>query len=216
MGPGDRVKIAKSFVGTPYSMADGINTTNIQRTGVTIWGGGYRHLDCSEFVYRVLESDGLVENRGGNTHSLLNEFNKSEKWIKSNSPEIGDAFLWRNEELETGHTGIVTGIITDEEGNVTGVEITHAKGTDYGTITEVQTLDYFTSRTDWQGFFRPVKEFRPDKVERREGETTEEWLQRAKDRLARMQANAEIRKKRQEKRQKEKERRRKKKEEEKS
>jgi len=215
MGPGDRVKMAKSMVGTPYSMAKGVNTSIEQRTGLTIWGSGARHLDCSEFVYRVLESDGLVDNRGGNTHSLLKEFSKSETWIKSNSPEIGDAFLWRNEKKGTGHTGIVTGIVTDEEGNVTGVEITHAKGTAYGTVTEVQTLDYFTGRSDWQGFFRPVKEFRPDRIERKEGETTEEWIKRAENRLARMNANAEINRKKREKRREERERRRKKKEEEK-
>ena len=213
LGPGDRVKIAKRYVGTPYSKEKGINTTYTQRTGLTLMSAGYMHFDCSEFVYRVLESDGLVQNRGGNTGSLKTEFNNSEKWIKSNSPEIGDVFLWRDNQEEKGHTGIVTGIERDEEGNITGVEITHAKGSEYGVVTEVKSLTYFTEHWGWEGFNRPVKEFRPEKIEKKEGETMEEWLARAANRLARMQAKAEINRKKREKKEKERERRRKAKEE---
>jgi len=205
MGPGDRVKIAKRYVGTPYAQVG--NTGIMNRSGQTILSGGLRHLDCSEFVYRVLESDGLVTNRGGTTYSLVTEFSNSEKWIKSNSPEIGDVFLWR--KGTKGHTGIVTGVQTDEEGNITGVEITHSKGTDYGTVIDIESLNYFTKHWGWRGFFRPVTEFRPEKIERKEGETTEEWITRAENNIRRANANIEIHKRKRDAKTKERERRRK-------
>ena len=209
MGPGDRVKVAKSYVGTPYAQVG--NTGVLNRSGQTVLSGGLRYLDCSEFVYRVLESDGLVTNRGGNTASLVTEFSNSEEWIKNNSPEIGDVFLWR--KGTKGHTGIVTGVQTDEEGNITGVEITHAKGTDYGTVTEVKPLSYFAEHWGWKGFFRPVTEFRPEKIERKEGETTEEWFARAANNLKRYNASLEIQRRKREAKKKERERRRKEREE---
>ncbi|WP_462247817.1 RHS repeat-associated core domain-containing protein [Ekhidna sp.] len=217
-GPGDRVKMARTIASwnIPYSMETGVNSTFRQRTEITTMGAGLKHLDCSEFVYRVLESDGLVENTGGNTASLTTEFANSEKWVKSNSPEAGDVFLWRDEDEGKGHTGVVTGVKTDDNGNIIEVEITHAKGTDYGTVTEVKSLTYFTEHWGWKGFFRPVTEFRPEKIERKEDETLTEWLTRASNALARATATAEIKQKRREKKQKERERRKKEREEKKN
>jgi len=210
-GPGDRVKKAKAFAqsGIPYSMSTGVNSTYKQRTGRVWTAAGMAHLDCSEFVYRVLESDGLVDNLGGNTSSLKTEFQKSEKWIKTDSPEIGDVFLWRSDAEGVGHTGIVTGVVKDEEGNITGVEISHAKGTSDGMVTEVEPLSYFTEHWGWEGFNRPVTEFRPDKIERVEGETTQQWVARAANNLKRAAANAELKTKKAAARKKERERRKK-------
>ena len=154
-GPGDRVKKAKSFNGTPYSM--GSDNYGDNRTANT--PAALKTIDCSELVYRVLAADGITNGvQLGNTSTLKSFLNNDENFIKSQSPEVGDIFLWRSSG--NGHTGIVTGIIKDDDGNIISVEITHAKGKKYGTLTEEKALSYFSesTRKGWEGFFRPKVE----------------------------------------------------------
>jgi RHS repeat-associated protein len=161
-GPGDRVKKAKSFEGKPYSM--GSNNTGENRYANT--SAALKHIDCSELVYRVLAADGITDKViGGNTATLKTYLGNDENFIKADSPEVGDIFLWRSSG--NGHTGIITGITKDEDGNITGVEITHARGKDYGTVIENRELSYFSesTRSGWQGFFRPKTETPDGKVE---------------------------------------------------
>ena len=160
-GPGDRVKKAKSYNGTPYSQK--LNTGVINRTSNT--AAGLKYLDCSELVYRVLAADGITDGvQLGNTSTLKSYLGNDEKFIKSQSPEVGDIFLWRSSG--DGHTGVVTGIVKDEDGKIIKVEITHAKGVKYGTLTEKKSISYFSesTRSGWQGFFRPKVETPDGKI----------------------------------------------------
>ena len=147
MGPGDRVKKSKSFVGTPYVQ----ETTSSLRTGTD--DAALANLDCSELVCRVLADDGLTPQiKHLNTAGLLNFLSNTEKFHKSDQPKVGDVFLWRTES--GGHTGIVTGI--NEDGTI---QITHAANTKRGTVTDDNlSLSYFTNQTGWKGFFRPLEE----------------------------------------------------------
>lgn len=197
-GPGDRVKKAKSFVGKAYSQDKNLNQGADRRTGYS--PRAYRYLDCSELVYRVLYADGVTDRLVlGNTSTLKTMLNNDEQFIKSQSPEVGDIFLWRNQE--GGHTGVVTGIVKDENGNIVKVEITHAKGMVYGTVTEEKTLSYFTGKNGWQGFFRPVVETPDEKVDLR-GLTAEEKIERINAVLDDLQKWAEQQQKKQEEREK--------------
>jgi len=150
-GPGDRVKKAKSFEGSKYSQKPGLNTGIELRTGLS--AKALEYIDCSELVCRVLAEDGLTPKiRSMATGELVNFFSNTEKWHKSDIPQEGDIFLWRKNGK--GHTGIVTGI--NDDGTI---EITHAKGTKYGTVIDNNVkLTYFTGHKGWQGFFRPVSE----------------------------------------------------------
>lgn len=177
----------------------------MNRTGITWRSGGLNKLDCSELVYRTLESDGLLRSSGGNTASLLNEFSNTDRWVNDENPAIGDVFLRRDES--SGHTGIVTGVSTDENGDIT-VEITHAKGRRHGTVTESMTLSELQENYSdgWQGFFRPTEEKRPDRIEKKENETRAERAERRSNNLRRASATMQIYRERRDKREKEKER----------
>ncbi|GAB4259866.1 MAG: hypothetical protein Kow0079_16870 [Vicingaceae bacterium] len=150
LGPGDRVKKAKSFVGTKYSQEPGLNTGLELRTGTS--EKALEYLDCSELVCRVLAYDNITPKvQLWNTAILVTKLNDQTKFHKSDKPKVGDVFLWRTDN--GGHTGIVTGVNADGT-----VEITHAKGTNYGTVTEAKPQSYFVNHTGWQGFFRPLSE----------------------------------------------------------
>jgi RHS repeat-associated protein len=160
-GPGDRVKKAKSYNDSPYSQ--NINLGAVNRTSNT--AAGLKYLDCSELVYRVLAADGITNGvQLGDTSDLKNYFGNDEKFIKSQSPEVGDIFLWRSSS--DGHTGVVTGIIKDEDGKIIKVEVTHAKSVKDGTLTEEKAISYFSENTrpGWQGFFRPKVETPDGKI----------------------------------------------------
>ena len=145
-GPGDRVKAAKKFVGTPYVQE---NKTSL-RTGND--AEALKNVDCSELVCRVLASDGLTASvKHMNTSGLKSFLNNPDKFHKSQTPEVGDIFLWRNSK--GGHTGIVSGVNSDGT-----IEITHARGKKYGTVTETYKLTYFTGKSGWEGYFRPTSE----------------------------------------------------------
>ncbi len=212
-GPGDRVKKAKYFVGRAYSQDKVLNQGADRRTGFS--SRAYRYMDCSELVYRVLYADGITDRVIlGNTSTLKTMLNNEEQFIKSQSPEVGDIFLWRNQE--GGHTGVVTGIKKDKQGYIISVEITHAAGTTSGTLTEVKEMSYFTSKSGWQGFFRPVVETPDGKVDLR-GLTAEEKIAKITAVLDDLQKWAQRQQEKQEereKRRKEREERRKKREEE--
>ena len=146
MGPGDRVKKAKYFLGIKYSQK--LNLGKENRTGTS--KEALEYLDCSEMVCRVLASDGTEPKiQRWSTKILKEKLNDNTKYHKSNKPEVGDVFLWRNEEH--GHTGIVTGV--NENGTI---EITHSANSKRGTVTDKDLkLSYFTKQSGWQGFYRP-------------------------------------------------------------
>ncbi|GIV45117.1 MAG: hypothetical protein KatS3mg035_2240 [Bacteroidia bacterium] len=150
LGPEDRVKKAKNFVGTKYSQKQGLNTGTELRTGNS--EKALEYLDCSELVCRVLAYDNITPKvELWNTSILVNKLNDNTKFHRSDKPKVGDIFLWYSDN--GGHTGVVTGV--NDDGTI---EITHAKGEKYGTITEIKPINYFTSHPGWQGFYRPIWE----------------------------------------------------------
>ncbi|MEY3199975.1 MAG: hypothetical protein RJA13_1933 [Bacteroidota bacterium] len=152
-GPGDRVKKAKSFVSTPYKQQYEWSgkTRTYYRTGTS--ESALEYLDCSELVCRVLADDGLTSGiTTKSTKDLIKFFNNTDKWHKSDVPQVGDVFLW------DGHTGMVTGV--NEDGSI---EITHAANTKRGTVVDKNMkISYFTKQKGWQGFIRPVTETSDD------------------------------------------------------
>ena len=185
MGPGDRVKKAATFLGTPYKQQ--YEWTNkgdrtYLRTGTT--DAALEYIDCSELVSRVLAADGIttkIESLA--TGELLDKLGDDSKFKSSDVPQIGDVFLWRYTETKKkgkkvtsvthGHTGIVESI--DEDGTVHTLE---AYGTDEGTIRTDRKLSEFTSHKGWKGFFRPVTETPDGKID---GQKSEVAKQEKKD-----------------------------------
>ena len=139
------------------------NRTGLQTRSIT-------NLDCSEFVSRVMASDGITRRIQSLTTYELDKFfandprynyfnNKENKWIKSDIPEAGDVFLWRT--ANSGHTGIVEGY-DSESGDVT---ILHAKGSKFGVVRETMHISDFSNRNGWKGFFRPEIETQDGKID---------------------------------------------------
>ena len=159
LGPGDRIKKAESFEGTPYKQQSEWNKNNVQtylRTGNS--KEALEYLDCSEFVCRVLADDGITNGIKSMTTKELSDFLAEEdKFIKSvDEPKPGDIFLWRNGD--EGHTGIVVSY----DSKTGDVETSEARGKAYGTVRVNRDLSAFTSMQGWKGFFRPKTE-KPDK-----------------------------------------------------
>ena len=144
-GPDDRVKAANTHLGKPY-----FQETNSQlRTGSD--ATALAKVDCSELVCRTLAADGLISlSQSFNTAGLITLFDNG-NWEKSNTPKVGDVFLWRSGDK--GHTGIVTAINADGT-----IQTTEAYGTDEGTISMSRKLTDFTGHVGWKGFFRPETE----------------------------------------------------------
>jgi hypothetical protein len=164
----DRVKYARSFIGVPYRQEQ-------PRSG---WDEhSLRTIDCSELVMRVLNLDGHMKDKPVTTELLKSRFSSNEgEWIKSDRPEIGDVVLWRSET--EGHTAIVTDVrdvsrtnrVKDPDGKIvfggdgkplvetTSVRqyrITHAAGTEQGTV-ESKWIDAGKGSTKpLIGYFRP-------------------------------------------------------------
>ena len=118
-------------------------------------------MDCSEFVCRVMEGDGITSTIESHcTKELLNIMGDDTKYIKSDIPQAGDFVLWN------GHTGVVENF--NEEDNI--VTVLHA--TRYikkdGTIVsstcrENYSLKYYRGKNAM--FYRPLNET-PDVFEK--------------------------------------------------
>src|SRR5690554_1617946 len=94
-GPGDRVKKAKEIKSTDptYSQKKGENQGSELRSGIS--KKALQYMDCSELVCRVLAADGTTPKvELLNTSGLKSRLNSND-YHKSNSPEVGDVFLWR-------------------------------------------------------------------------------------------------------------------------
>lgn len=156
LGPGDRVKKAQSFAGTPYLQ----QTDYTLRTAKT--PEGLKYLDCSELVCRVMSFDGITKGVKSMATGELKKFLAQEdKFISSkNEPQAGDIFLWRHDG--EGHTGIVVSY-DPKTGEVVTAE---ARGKKYGTLKSMKRqLSTFTGMDGWEGFFRPVTETEDGKTD---------------------------------------------------
>ncbi|MFN9151174.1 MAG: RHS repeat-associated core domain-containing protein, partial [Bacteroidota bacterium] len=168
LGPMDRVKFARSFIGTPYRQ-------EAPRTG---WNKeAVKTVDCSELVMRVLNLDGHMEDAHMTTESLKKRFeNNPDKWEKADQPEVGDVVLWRG--AREGHTAVVTDVrdviryegvrdangalVRDDNGKaltraVTKREyrIAHASGINVGTVESKWMEAGRGSSKPLVGYFRP-------------------------------------------------------------
>ena len=156
LGPGDRIKKARSLEGKKYSQDAKVNGGAELRTGNS--AEALEYLDCSEFVCRVLADDGITDGVQQMATGELKDFLADEdKFIRSeDEPQPGDVFLWRDDKA--GHTGIVVSY-----DKVTGEVVTsEARGKKYGSTEVKRNIKGFTGRSDWKGFYRPKKE-NPDK-----------------------------------------------------
>ena len=160
-GGDDRVKKAKSFTGKTYKqqtewLKDGSRT--YLRTGKSV--KALEYIDCSELVCRVLAADGITpEIKSMGTKELVEFLGNETKFHKSQTPKVGDIFIYRVEYEDgtgKGHTGIVSGV--SEDGKT--VQITHARSPKRGVGTNKGvSTSYLTSKAGWQGFFRPIEEW---------------------------------------------------------
>jgi hypothetical protein len=165
-GPGDRVKKAKSMVGTPYKQ----ETTSSLRTGIT--KEALEFMDCAEFVCRVLAADKITPKLEHMTSSGLKKFlaNK-QQLVHSQTPQVGDVAVW------DGHVGIVTSV--DKDGKV---KLTHARGA--GKLAQenpyhITPQQYRSSK--FHGYYRPIKENDNSQNNITSTPTTPETTQQAKD-----------------------------------
>ncbi|MCG8474637.1 MAG: CHAP domain-containing protein [Cytophagales bacterium] len=102
LGPGDRVKIAASMLGTPYKQ----EITSALRTGAS--AEAMKYMDCSEFVSRVMAGDGITDGVKHTRSSQITAMAENgDKFEKSTTPQKGDIVAWN------GHTGIVEGFDSD-------------------------------------------------------------------------------------------------------
>jgi len=104
MGPGDRVKAARTLLGIPYlQQTEG---KAHERTGVT--PEALKYVDCSEFVCRVLKADDVttkVESMATpELKTYLSNKEKFEHTAPEGMPQVGDIALW------DGHVGIVSAL----------------------------------------------------------------------------------------------------------
>ncbi|MBS1681683.1 MAG: RHS repeat-associated core domain-containing protein [Bacteroidetes bacterium] len=166
MGPGDRVKFAKSYLGTTYKQ----ETDSKLRTEYT--KDALANMDCAELVSRVLGEDGLTEGvKHMNCGGLITEFGaESSNWQEVKEPAEGDIILW------DAHTAVVEGYDKDSE----KVSVVHAtRYTDKqgnkisGTLAEKYKMSYYKGKG--AKFYRPIKDT-PDEGEKfaKAGEGKEE------------------------------------------
>jgi RHS repeat-associated protein len=162
LGPGDRVKAAKQFIGKGYEYSSGSdNQGRPMRTTYT--ATALKKQDCIELVSRVLLADGVIQSMNINKYDyylarkasigvLLMDDNK---FVKSQTPTLGSVAFWE------GHIGIVTAV-DEASGNF---KLTHAANPDDDILENPNfaTASQYSSGTFF-GFFTPVKETKDGKV----------------------------------------------------
>ena len=142
LGPKERVKAARSRIGTPYKQEMG--TLRTAKTPQAL-----KYMDCSEFVCRVMADDNITKGVKSMGTSVLKTFlGNKDKFIHSFNAQVGDIALWE------GHTGIVTGV--GEHGTI---NLTHARGE--GKLlgenkTAILPSQYRNSK--FYGYYRPKNE----------------------------------------------------------
>ncbi len=168
-GPGDRIRKALSFLGIAYC-EEKQNRGDRARLEHSIIG--LRYLDCSEFVCRILQADGIPGSvKYGYqmaTEQLVEYFNNKDQFIKDadDDPQPGDIFLFYGYELDKDdkptlvhHTGVVASY-DKKTGTVISVE---AAGTGIGVAPVQRDISQFSGRSVFKGFYHPKKETRDDK-----------------------------------------------------
>jgi RHS repeat-associated protein len=151
MGPGDRVKKARSMQGVPYVQESNDNGARTDNTAEAL-----KYMDCSEFVCRVLHADDITDKvMHMNTSALKTYLSDTDKFTHSDSPQPGDIALWE------GHTGIVTEV--DANGNF---KLAHARGSGKLSLENPNftTADKYRPGAKFLGFYRPVNETPDGKI----------------------------------------------------
>ena len=117
-GPGDRILLAKEFLGKPYKQEYDDPKSGYLRTQNT--EAALAYMDCSELVCRVMAGDGITQNVESHCTSDLvdNIFSNQNQYEVSETPIAGDIVAWK------GHTGIIESY-DDETKNVTVVHATN-------------------------------------------------------------------------------------------
>ncbi|MFN8314650.1 MAG: RHS repeat-associated core domain-containing protein [Cyclobacteriaceae bacterium] len=181
-GPDDRILAARMLIGlmSKYSNLDD-NTGDKARTGFS--QEALRLLDCTEFVCRVMEADGITNTVRNMSRQPFVDFMNSPRFQKSDTPRKGDIAVWygvagyvmeddkKTLKLDANgqpipiystHAGIVTDV-----NNAGEVKLAHAANP--YSIPNVQENKNFTSITNYRGdipfigYFRPVKETKDGK-----------------------------------------------------
>ncbi len=179
-GPGDRIKAAASFLGTPYKQQTG----NKHRTANT--DEALEFMDCSELVCRVLAADGITPivqlmTTKGDLYSFVND---PKKFHKSRTPKTGDIVLWK------GHTGIVESY-DEKSGKVTVLHATKYKtksGKEVnGVVREQYSLQGYYIDRKGAYFYTPLSDT-DNSIEENRLENTQDWkpaaIERNKSMLA--------------------------------
>jgi RHS repeat-associated protein len=142
MGPGDRVKAARSLLGKPYSQESGGLRTGMDQKSLA-------NMDCSEFVCRVLAADKITPKVESMNSTKLREYlGNEQKFVHStNNPKVGDVAVWE------GHVGIVTSV---KDGKI---KLAHARGA--GKLSSenpyhITPGEYRSSK--FYGYYRPISE----------------------------------------------------------
>ena len=116
-GPGDRILLAKEFLGKPYKQEYNEPKTGYLRTANT--EAALEYMDCSELVCRVMAGDGITQNVESHCTSDLvdNIFSNQDQYEVSEIPIAGDIVAWK------GHTGIIESY-DNETHNITVIHAT--------------------------------------------------------------------------------------------
>jgi surface antigen len=149
LGPGDRVKKARSLTGIKYKQETdyGKRTSNTKEA--------LEYMDCSELVCRVLAADEITDQvQHKNTDELYTYLENDKQFTNSKTPQVGDIALW------DGHVGIVTSVDGDK------IRLTHARGT--GKLSKENTYHILPSvyrSSEFYGYYRPIEETNDGKID---------------------------------------------------
>jgi len=150
LGPGDRVKAARSMTGIEYKQ----ETVSSMRTANTAEARQY--MDCAEFVCRVLGADQITDGvQHMNSSGLKSYFDNKDKFISSADPQVGDIAVWK------GHVGVVTEV--GEDGKI---KLTHARGA--GKLSKENPYAISPEQyrdSEFYGYYRPVTETPDGKID---------------------------------------------------
>ncbi|NMC33977.1 MAG: CHAP domain-containing protein, partial [Veillonellaceae bacterium] len=150
LGPGDRVKAARSMTGIEYKQ----ETVSSMRTANTAEARQY--MDCAEFVCRVLGADQITDGvQHMNSSGLKSYFDNKDKFINSADPQVGDIAVWK------GHVGVVTEV--GEDGKI---KLTHARGA--GKLSKENPYAISPEQyrdSEFYGYYRPVTETPDGKID---------------------------------------------------
>ncbi|MEY1639109.1 RHS repeat-associated core domain-containing protein [Tenuifilum osseticum] len=150
LGPGDRVKAARSMTGIKYKQ----ETVSSMRTANTAEARQY--MDCAEFVCRVLGADQITDGvQHMNSSGLKSYFDNKDKFISSADPQVGDIAVWK------GHVGVVTEV--GEDGKI---KLTHARGA--GKLSMENPYAIYPEQyrdSEFYGYYRPVTETPDGKID---------------------------------------------------